>query len=115
MRQGDSVGFLFTAGRGGPRRAVATAPRRRDPDLQRRRATRAGWTAARATELLLGAVLEPDVDGDGLGDESQDPDGGGLGMDWEDDWFDDYDDGDELDEDPFDRRRCPCGGGRCGC
>ena len=50
-------------------------------------------------ELLLDAVVEPDVDADGLGDESQDPDGGGLGMDWEDDWFDDFDEGDELDED----------------
>ncbi|MFA9272679.1 MAG: hypothetical protein ACEQSX_18405, partial [Baekduiaceae bacterium] len=36
---------------------------------------------------------------DGLGDESQDPDGGGLGMDWEDDWFTDFEEGDQLDED----------------
>jgi hypothetical protein len=50
-------------------------------------------------ELLLDAVVEPDVDADGLGDESQDPDGGGLGMGWEDDWFDDFEEGDELDED----------------
>ena len=50
-------------------------------------------------ELLLDALVEPDVDGDGLGDESQDPDGGGLGLDWEDDWFDDFEAGDELDED----------------
>jgi hypothetical protein len=39
------------------------------------------------------------VDADGLGDESQDPDGGGLGLDWEDDWFEDFDEGDELDDD----------------
>jgi hypothetical protein len=40
-----------------------------------------------------------DVDHDGLGDESQDPDGGGLGGDWEDDWSEDYEAGDELDAD----------------
>ena len=51
------------------------------------------------TELLFDAVMEPDVDGDGLGDETQDPDGGGLGMDWEDDWFGDWEAGDQLDED----------------
>ena len=50
-------------------------------------------------ELLFDALVEPDVDEDGLGDESQDPDGGGLGMDWEDDWFEDFEAGDELDED----------------
>jgi hypothetical protein len=33
--------------------------------------------------------VEPDVDSDGLGDESQDPDGGGLGSDWDDDWLED--------------------------
>jgi hypothetical protein len=40
-----------------------------------------------------------DVDRDGLGDESQDPDGGGLGGDWEDDWSEGSEAGDELDED----------------
>jgi hypothetical protein len=50
------------------------------------------------TELLLDAVLEPDVDTDGLGDETQDPDGGGLGADWQDDWFKDFDAGDRLDD-----------------
>ena len=50
-------------------------------------------------------------DQDGLGDESQDPDGGGLGLDWEEDWFEDFEAGDELDEDieedasPQERRR----------
>ena len=34
-----------------------------------------------------------------MGDETQDADGGGLGLDWVDDWFADFDDGDELDED----------------
>jgi hypothetical protein len=101
MRQGDSLGFLFTAGqvdlgvrsRPRPDGAIQTFAPPCDP---------CGMDGGTGTELLLGAVLEPDVDQDGLGDESQDPDGGGLGMDWEDDWFDDYADGDELDEDPFD-------------
>ena len=35
-----------------------------------------------------------------MGDESQDADGGGLGMDWEDQWFDDFEEGDELDPEP---------------
>ncbi len=47
--------------------------------------------------LSCDSTAEPDVDGNGLGDETQDPDGGGLG-DWEDDWFDDFEEGDELDE-----------------
>jgi len=32
-----------------------------------------------------------------MGDETQDDDDGGLGFDWVDDWFADYDAGDELD------------------
>ncbi len=35
-----------------------------------------------------------------MGDESQDADGGGLGLDWEDQWFDDFEEGDELDPEP---------------
>ena len=54
------------------------------------------------------------MDADGLGDESQDPDGGGLGMDWEDDWFDDFDEGDELDDD-FGRTSARRRGAACGC
>jgi hypothetical protein len=50
-------------------------------------------------ELLYDALVEPDVDADGLGDETQDPDGGGLGLDWEDDWFEDFEEGDALDAD----------------
>lgn len=50
-------------------------------------------------ELLFNVVVELDVDVDALGDESQDFDGGGLGMNWEDDWFEDYDDGDGFDLD----------------
>ena len=59
--------------------------------------------------LLTAAAVEPDVDADGVGDETQDPDGGGLGTDWEDnwfedfmsfvgDWFEDFESGDELDQ-----------------
>jgi hypothetical protein len=68
-------------------------------------ATHSGWRGATieapedggtGTELLFGAAVEPDVDVDGIGDESQDPDGGGLGADWQDDWFDDFAEGDEL-------------------
>jgi hypothetical protein len=64
-----------------------------------------GMDGGAGTELLFGAVVEPDVDEDSLGDETQDPDGGGLGLDWEDDWFEDYEEGDELDEDFFDEDR----------
>ena len=58
-----------------------------------------GSDGGTGAELLFNAVVEPDVDADGLGDESQDPDGGGLGSDWEDDWYQDYDAGDALDAD----------------
>ncbi len=101
MQAGDSIGFLFTPGevdlgvRGRPRPdgavqsfATPCAP--------------CGMDGGTGTELLFDGVLEPDVDADGLGDESQDPDGGGLGLDWEDDWFEDFEEGDELDEDFFD-------------
>ena len=43
---------------------------------------------------VVGSAYASHVDGDGLGDETQDPDGGGLGSDWEDDWFEDYEEGD---------------------
>ena len=65
-------------------------------------------------ELLFDALVEPDVDQDGLGDESQDPDGGGLGMDWEDDWFEDFEEGDELDEDFGDDASPPASSSRSG-
>jgi hypothetical protein len=95
---GDSIGFLFRTGqvdlatraRKRPDGAVQTFTQPCDP---------CGTDGGTGSELLLDAVLEPDVDEDGLGDETQDPDGGGLGLDWEDDWFDDFDEGDELDED----------------
>jgi hypothetical protein len=53
-----------------------------------------GMDGGTGTEILFGAIVAPDADG--MGDESQDPDGGGLGLDWEDDWFEDFEAGDEL-------------------
>lgn len=41
-----------------------------------------GMDGRTGVELLLDAVVEPDVDEGGLGDETHDPDGGGLGPDW---------------------------------
>ena len=110
VQEGDSVGFLFRAGE------VDLGVRRRpQPDGAIQSFSLpcepCGMDGRTGIELLLDAVVEPDVDQDGLGDESQDPDGGGLGMDWEDDWFDDFEAGDELDDDleenasPRERRR----------
>ena len=61
-----------------------------------------GMDGGTGTELLFSAVVEPDVDEDEFGDETQDADGGGLGLDWEEDWFEDYEEGDEFDEDVLD-------------
>ena len=98
VRQGDSIGFLFTAGE--VDLGVRTRPRP-DGAVQSFAAPcePCGMDGGTGAELLFDAVVEPDVDADGLGDETQDPDGGGLGLDWEDDWFDDFEGGDELDED----------------
>jgi hypothetical protein len=101
VQQGDSIGFLFTAGE------VDLGTRKRPrPDGAVQSFTTpcapCGMDGGTGVELLFDAVVEPDVDSDGLGDESQDPDGGGLGMDWEDDWFEDFDEGDELDDDLLD-------------
>ena len=98
VQKGDSVGFLFRAGE------VDLGVRRRpQPDGAIQSFSLpcepCGMDGRTGVELLLDALVEPDVDQDGLGDESQDPDGGGLGMDWEDDWFEDFEEGDELDED----------------
>jgi hypothetical protein len=101
VRQGDAVGILYRAGQ--VDLGVRSRPR---PDGAVQSLTNpcapCGADGGTGIELLFDAVVEPDVDADGLGDESQDPDGGGLGMDWEDDWFEDFEEGDELDED-FDR------------
>ena len=104
VQQGDSVGVLYRAGE--VDLGVRSRPR---PDGAVQSLTTpcgpCGMDAGTGVELLFDAVVEPDVDADGLGDESQDPDGGGLGMDWEDDWFDDFEEGDELDEDFNDEAR----------
>ena len=97
MERGDSVGFMFRTGevdlgvklRPKPDGAIQSFTAPCDP---------CGMDGGTGTELLMDAVLEPDVDDDGMGDESQDVDGGGLGMDWEEDWFEDWDAGDQLDE-----------------
>ena len=98
VEEGDSIGFLFAAGevdlgmrmRPRPDGAVQSFVQPCKP---------CGTDGGTGVELLFDAIVEPDVDEDGLGDESQDPDGGGLGLDWEDDWFADFEEGDELDED----------------
>jgi hypothetical protein len=98
VEEGDSIGFLFAAGevdlgirmRPRPDGAIQSFVQPCQP---------CGTDGGTGTELLFDAVVEPDVDEDGLGDESQDPDGGGLGLDWEDDWFEDFAEGDEFDED----------------
>ena len=92
VQRGDSIGFLFPTGevdlgvrmRPRPDGAVQTFAPPCAP---------CGMDGGTGVELLFDAVVEPDVDQDGLGDESQDPDGGGLGEDWEDDWFDDFEEG----------------------
>src|SRR4051812_13395720 len=101
MRRGDSLGFLSRTGE------VALGVRNRPrPDGALQSFTLpcspCGMAGGTGTELLLDAVLEPDVDADGLGDETQDPDGGGLGPSWVDDWFKDFDAGDRLDDDTAD-------------
>ena len=98
VNAGDSVGFLFRTGqvdlgarmRPRPDGAVLSFTQPCGP---------CGMDGGTGIELLYDAVIEPDFDQDGLGDETQDPDGGGLGLDWEDDWFDDFEEGDELDDD----------------
>jgi hypothetical protein len=101
VQAGDAIGMIVPAGQVD---LGVRARRRPDGAVQwsETPCEPCGMDGGTGTELLFGAVLEPDVDEDELGDESQDADGGGLGLDWEDDWFEDYDEGDELDEDEFD-------------
>jgi hypothetical protein len=98
MQQGDSIGLLYRTGevdlgtraRPKPDGAIQSFTQPCDP---------CGMDGGTGVELLLDGVLEPDIDEDLLGDETQDPDGGGLGDEWEEEWFDDFDEGDLLDED----------------
>jgi hypothetical protein len=101
VRGGDSIGLVVPAGQVD---LAVRARRRPDGAVQwfQTPCDPCGMDGGTGTELLFAAVVEPDVDEDELGDESQDPDGGGLGLDWEDDWFDDFEEGDELDEDALD-------------
>jgi hypothetical protein len=98
VQAGDSVGFLFRTGQ-----VDVGARMRPRPDGAIQSFTQpcgpCGMDGGTGVELLYDAVIEPDVDADGLGDETQDPDGGGLGLDWQDDWFDDFEEGDEFDDD----------------
>jgi hypothetical protein len=98
VQRGDSIGLLVPAGE-----VDLGVKRRPSPDGGVQSFTQpcepCGMDGGIGKELLFDAVVEPDVDDDGMGDETQDPDGGGLGEDWEDDWFDDFEEGDELDED----------------
>jgi hypothetical protein len=98
VQRGDSVGFLFRAGEVDLGVRMRARP---DGAIQSFSlpCEACGMDGGTGVELLFDALVEPDVDEDGLGDESQDPDGGGLGLDWEDDWFEDFEEGDELDED----------------
>jgi hypothetical protein len=98
VREGDSIGLIVPAGEVD----LGVRARPRPDGAIQRFATPCepcGMDGGTGIELLFSAVVEPDVDGDLLGDESQDADGGGLGLEWEDDWFDDYEEGDDLDED----------------
>ena len=98
MLEGDSIGFLFRTGEVDLGRKARPKP---DGAVQSftQPCAPCGMDGGTGVELLLNGVEEPDIDDDGLGDETQDPDGGGLGFDWEDQWFDDYDEGDQLDPD----------------
>src|SRR4051794_39832618 len=100
VRRGDSVGFLLRAGE--VDLGVKTRPRP-DGAIQwfSTPCDPCGMDGGTGSELLMQATVEPDVDDDGMGDETQDADGGGIGADWDDQWFADYDSGDELDSEEF--------------
>ena len=106
VQTGDTIGLLFRTGEV----ELGTKTRTR-PDGAVQSFTQpcgpCGMDGGTGVELLYDAVVEPDVDEDGLGDETQDPDGGGLGEDWEGDWFEDFEEGDELDEDFFEEDAMP--------
>jgi hypothetical protein len=77
VEPGDSLGFLFRTGE-----VDVGARTRPHPDGAvvsfELPCTPCGTTGVTGLELLLQGVVEPDEDGDLLGDESQDPDGGGA-------------------------------------
>jgi hypothetical protein len=59
-----------------------------------------GESEGTGDELLFEGILEPDADGDGLGDESQDPDGGDPSFGDDGFGFDDFGDDFGFDEEP---------------
>ncbi len=80
VEPGDMIGLLFREGevdvglsnRPSPDGAVVTFGPQCAP---------CGQSGGTGAELLLDATVEPDLDGDLLGDDTQDPDGGGTGFD----------------------------------
>ena len=92
VEPGDVLGFLFRA-----REVSLGAVARPKPDGAVVSFTEpcgpCGADAGTGFQLLFEGSVEPDDDGDGLGDESQDPDLGGL--------LDGFDDGDLLGSDEF--------------
>jgi hypothetical protein len=107
VEAGDSIGFLLPQGQ--VDLGVRTRPK---PDGAVQWFTEpcgpCHMDGGTGTELLFDATIEPDFDGDGLGDDTQDPD---LGLGDEffeddefDDWFDELDE-DEEDEEDFGRSR----------
>jgi hypothetical protein len=96
VEAGDSVGFLLPGGQ--VDLGVKTRPK---PDGAVQWFTEpcrpCHMDGGTGSELLFDATIEPDVDEDGLGDETQDPDAGFGDELFDDDEFDDW--FDELDED----------------
>jgi hypothetical protein len=107
VEPGDSIGFLF------PTDQVDLAVKRRPrPDGAVQWFTEpcgpCHMDGGTGTELLFDAIVEPDEDGDGLGDETQDPDlgfGDELFEDEFDDWFDELDEFEEEFDEASPRRR----------
>ena len=96
VAEGDALGFILPAGQVD----VGVVNRPRPDGAVQWFAEPCGpchMDGGTGTELLFEAEIEPDFDGDGLGDDTQDPDSGFGFDDIEDEWFDDWDD--ELDED----------------
>jgi hypothetical protein len=106
VEAGDSVGFLIPTGQVD----LGTRARPRPDGAVQWFTEPCGpchMDGGTGTELLFDATIEPDIDGDRLGDDTQDPDAGGGDELFDDEAFDDW--FDELDEEeeslPTRRRR----------
>jgi hypothetical protein len=111
VERGDSIGFLLSGGQ------VDLGLRaRRQPDGSVQSFTEpcapCGMDGGTGRELLLDARIEPDVDEDLLGDESQDPDfgfgdeqGDEVEEDELDDWFDELGSDEETEDQPERQQR----------